>query len=100
MVEDDRRALSEPEALRRLQPTMAGDDHPVAADQYRVGEAELHNRGGDLRDLALEMRPGIARIGREPGEERHHDLHGRVSEAWAGARPVVSTKWAGGHAPT
>ena len=34
----------------------------VAIDQDRVGEAELADRGGDLRDLRFGMRAGVAGV--------------------------------------
>src|SRR5262245_10547546 len=42
---------------------MASDDHPRFIDQHRHCEAPLANRGRDLSNLRLAMRPRIARVG-------------------------------------
>ena len=44
---------------------MPGDDAVVAVDQDRVGEAELADRGGDLRHLLVAVRPGVPGVGAE-----------------------------------
>jgi hypothetical protein len=54
-----------------------GDDRSVRVDQDRVGEAELGDRGRDLRHLIGGMRPGIADAGHKPVGRHHLDLHGR-----------------------
>ena len=47
---------------------MAGDDAALRVDQDRIGPAELDDRGCDLRDLAVVVRAGVARIGNQPIE--------------------------------
>ncbi|MNU01556.1 hypothetical protein D3C72_2449930 [compost metagenome] len=42
---------------------MAGDEATVLVDQHRVGEAELGDRGRDLRDLRGVMGAAVAGIG-------------------------------------
>lgn len=49
-------------ALLRPRPAVAGNDLAVVADQHRVGEAEARDAGGNLLDLFLRVRPGIAGI--------------------------------------
>ena len=70
VVEDDRRDLRHPEPLRRQEPAVSGDDDAVAADQDRVGEPELGDRGGDLRDLLVGVGPGVPLVGAELGGRR------------------------------
>jgi hypothetical protein len=48
-----------PELPCRQQPPVAGYDAVLAVDQDRVGEAELADRRGNLRDLRVRVRPGI-----------------------------------------
>lgn len=52
---DDRRHPGHAELLCGQEPAMAGDDYTVGAQQDRTGEAELADRGGDLRDLVVGM---------------------------------------------
>jgi hypothetical protein len=41
----------------------AADSRPIAADQDQIDEAELGDRGGNLGDLFVRMRAGIAGVG-------------------------------------
>ena len=65
MVEFDRRNLEHAKLLGRGDASVAGHDLAVATDQDRVGESELADRRGDLRDLLCGMRPRIALVGRK-----------------------------------
>jgi hypothetical protein len=82
MRQDDRRHLAQTEGLRREQPAVPGDDPALGVDQHRVGEAERPDRGGDLLDLPLRVRPGVARIGDKagdrPADDRQRVRRGKV----------------------
>ena len=60
------RHFGQAELLGGQHPAVAGDDHVVGADQHRVHEAELGNRGRNLGDLICRMGPGVADIGDQP----------------------------------
>ena len=44
---------------------MAGDNPAVLIDQDRVCKAKLANRAGELGELVLWVRAGVARVGHE-----------------------------------
>ncbi len=68
---------------------MPDDDNVVLADQDRVGEAELGDRGRDLRHLNGRMGPGIADLWHQPVGRHHLDLHGHGGSGMrkAGSNP-------------
>jgi hypothetical protein len=74
MVEHDHRYLRQPELLRSHQPPVAGDDHVVLANQDRIGEPELGDRGRDLGDLIGRVGPGVADVGDQPADRHLFDL--------------------------
>ncbi len=43
--------------MRGEHPAVAGDNAVLFVDQHRVGEAKFADRGGDLRDLLVAVRP-------------------------------------------
>jgi len=53
---------------------VAGDDHVVGANQHRIDETELGDRGGDLRNLSFRMRPRVANIGNQPLDRPRLDI--------------------------
>jgi GAF domain-containing protein len=63
MRELDARHLDQAQLAGRGHAAMPGDDPVVAVEQNRVGETELADAAGDLRDLRLGMRPRVAGIG-------------------------------------
>jgi hypothetical protein len=70
MRELDPRHLHHVQFARREDAAMPGDDPVVAVDQDRVGEPELADAAGDLRDLRLGMRPRVPGIIVQHGRER------------------------------
>ena len=66
MVEHDHRNLIQAEFARRQEAPVAGDDPGVGVHQDRVVEPERRDAGGDLRDLFVRVRPGVARERDEP----------------------------------
>src|SRR6266404_5345866 len=63
MRELDARHGVHTELARRQYPTVPGQDAVVAVAQDRIGETELPDAPGDLRDLRLRVRPRVARVG-------------------------------------
>ena len=55
-------------SVRASIASMAGNDHAIVADQYRVHETKLRDRTCDLPDLILGMRLSIARMRDQPVE--------------------------------
>ena len=65
MRQTNDRHLFQPELRRGQYASVAGNDRPLSIDQYRVDEAELGNRLGDLPDLFVGVGAGVAHIGAE-----------------------------------
>lgn len=77
MPEHHHRHGIDSEPACRQQPAVAGDYHAFGVDQDRIGPAELDDRGGDLRDLVVRVRSGVARIGDQPVERPMLDRVGQ-----------------------
>ena len=80
VIEHNHRHLAHAETPCGKQASVAGDDHVVGADQHRVDEAKFRDRGGDLRDLIVRMRPRIAGVRDQPVDRPGLDLevHGLI----------------------
>ncbi len=68
MLEADHRHLGQAKPPRRQKPAVAGDQHAALVDQARDVEAELGDRGRDLRHLPVGVRAGVGGIGQQPLE--------------------------------
>jgi hypothetical protein len=90
VVEHDHRHRVEPEPARRLEPSVAGDHGAVAGGEDRIGPAELHDAGGDLRHLLVRMRARVARIG---AQARERPVLDRVGQPWRHG-PRIPDRWA------
>jgi len=73
MREVNRRYLAHAELARSGHATVTGDDAEIAIEQHRIRPAELAQTRGQLRDLLIAVRAGVARVRHEPIDIAIHD---------------------------
>ncbi len=71
---------SSPSWRRRQQPAVAGDDLAVVRHHHRRRPAVLDQRGGDLGDLIVRVRPRVARVRLQARDRPLLDLLGQEWE--------------------
>jgi hypothetical protein len=62
MLDTQHRDRDETQQTGGLNPPMARDDHVVLIDQHRIVKSEFPDRGRDLVDLFLTVKPRISGI--------------------------------------
>jgi len=79
VLEPDRRHVGNAEELRRADPAMAGDDAVRLINEDGIREPAALDRAGDLLQLLLGVRAGVALIGFELANRKVLDLVGHAA---------------------